>query len=148
VSLNCGHQRAYCPSSRWYRSMESHDEMRLTGKSRRTRRKTCPSATLSTTNSAWNDPGANQGLRQQRSATNGLSHGTAFLHKLIFPQVVKNSHLLRSSKAYHVDKRQWTLSWAIMNTVHNHTQYLRTVLIFYSYLCLSSSCHFLSAFSD
>jgi hypothetical protein len=40
---------------------------------RRTRRKTCPSATLSTTNSTWIDPG----LRGERPATNDLSHGTA-----------------------------------------------------------------------
>jgi len=44
---------------------------------RRTRRKTCPSATLSTTNPTWIDPGANPGLRGERPATNRLSHGTA-----------------------------------------------------------------------
>jgi hypothetical protein len=31
--------------------------MKLTGKNRSTRRKTCPSATLSTTNPTWTDPG-------------------------------------------------------------------------------------------
>jgi hypothetical protein len=35
-----------------------------------------PSATLSTTNPTWIDPGANPGLRGERSATNRLSHGT------------------------------------------------------------------------
>jgi hypothetical protein len=35
--------------------------MILTGENRRTRRETCPSATLSTTNTTWTDPGANQG---------------------------------------------------------------------------------------
>jgi hypothetical protein len=41
-----------------------------------TRRKTCPSATLSTTNPTWTDPGSNTGLRSGRPATNRLSHGT------------------------------------------------------------------------
>jgi hypothetical protein len=49
----------------------------LTGENRRTRRKTCPSATLSTTNPTWIDTGANPGLRGERPATNDLSHDTA-----------------------------------------------------------------------
>ena len=47
--------------------------MKLTGENRNTRGKTCPSATLSTTNPTWTDPG----LRGERPATNRLSHGTA-----------------------------------------------------------------------
>jgi hypothetical protein len=39
--------------------------------------KPCASATLSTTNPTWIDPGANPGLRGERSAANDLSHGTA-----------------------------------------------------------------------
>ena len=39
--------------------------------------KTCPSATLSTTNPIWTDPGSNLSLRGGRPATNRLSHGTA-----------------------------------------------------------------------
>jgi hypothetical protein len=49
----------------------------MTGENRRTWRKTCPSATLPTTNSTWIDPGANLGLRGERLAPNRLSHGTA-----------------------------------------------------------------------
>jgi hypothetical protein len=37
--------------------------MKLTGESRSTREKTCPSATLSTTNPTWTGPGSNPGLR-------------------------------------------------------------------------------------
>jgi hypothetical protein len=48
------------------------------GKKRRTRRKTCHSATLSTTNPTWIDPGANPSLRGERPATNRLRHGTTF----------------------------------------------------------------------
>jgi hypothetical protein len=36
-----------------------------------------PSATLSTTNPTWTDPGSNPGLRGGRPAANRLSHGTA-----------------------------------------------------------------------
>jgi hypothetical protein len=43
--------------------MESHDKMILTGENQRTRRKSCPSATFSTTNPTWIDTGANPGLR-------------------------------------------------------------------------------------
>jgi hypothetical protein len=51
--------------------------MKLTGENRSTRRKTCPSATLSTTNPTCTDPGANLGIRRGMLATNLLSHGTA-----------------------------------------------------------------------
>jgi hypothetical protein len=51
--------------------------MKLTGENRSTRGKTCPSATLSTTNPTWTDPGSNPGVRVGRPATNRLSHGTA-----------------------------------------------------------------------
>jgi hypothetical protein len=43
----------------------------------RTRRKTCPSVTLSAINPTWIDPGANPVLRGERPAANRLSHGTA-----------------------------------------------------------------------
>jgi hypothetical protein len=43
----------------------------------KTRRRTCPSATLSTTNPTWIDPDANPDLRGETPATNDLSHGTA-----------------------------------------------------------------------
>jgi hypothetical protein len=51
--------------------------MKLTGESPSTRGKTCPSATLSTTNPTWTESGSNPGLRGERPATNHLSHGTA-----------------------------------------------------------------------
>jgi hypothetical protein len=58
-------------------SLESDGGMILTGENRRTLRKTCPSATLSTTNPTWIDPGANPVLRDERLATNDLSQATA-----------------------------------------------------------------------
>jgi hypothetical protein len=47
------------------------------GKAEELGEKTCPSATLSTTNPTWTDPGSNPGLRCGRPAANRLSHGTA-----------------------------------------------------------------------
>jgi hypothetical protein len=41
--------------------------------------KTCPSATLSTTNPTWIDLGSNPGRRCGKSATNRLSYGTAYI---------------------------------------------------------------------
>jgi hypothetical protein len=58
-------------------SLESDGGMILTGESRRPRRKTCHSATLSTTNPTWIDPGANPDQCGERPATNRLSYGTA-----------------------------------------------------------------------
>jgi hypothetical protein len=51
--------------------------MKLTGENRSIRGKNCPSATLSTKNPTWIDPGSNPGLSGERPATNRLSHGTA-----------------------------------------------------------------------
>jgi hypothetical protein len=56
--------------------------MIMTGESQRTRRQTCPSATLSTTNPTWTDPGTNLGLHGERPATNCLTHGMVFTHKV------------------------------------------------------------------
>jgi hypothetical protein len=76
TSLNCRHWRKYCSSPRWYEFGERWWNDIDRG-NRRTRRKTFPSATLSTTNPTWIDPGANTGLRGERRATNDLNHGTA-----------------------------------------------------------------------
>jgi hypothetical protein len=43
--------------------------------------KTCPSATLSTTNPTWSDPGLNPGRRGGKPATNRLSYGAALYGK-------------------------------------------------------------------
>jgi hypothetical protein len=58
-------------------SLESDGGIILAGENRRTRRKTCSSATLPTTNLTWIGPGAKPGLRCERPATNYLSHGKA-----------------------------------------------------------------------
>jgi hypothetical protein len=51
--------------------------MKLTGENRQLGEKPVHSATLSTTNLTWTDPGSNPRLRGKRPATNSLSHGTA-----------------------------------------------------------------------
>jgi hypothetical protein len=56
----------------------------LSGENRRTRRKTCPSVTLFTTNPTWIDPGAKPDLRGERPATNRLN----LSHKCTFNQCV------------------------------------------------------------
>jgi hypothetical protein len=60
-------------------SMEIHGTiiLRMTVEERRTRRKTCPSVTLSTTNSTFTDPGRNPDLRGDKPATNRLRYGKA-----------------------------------------------------------------------
>jgi hypothetical protein len=45
--------------------------------------KTCPSATLSTTNPTWLDPGLTPGHRGGKPATNRLSYGAASLKPLV-----------------------------------------------------------------
>jgi hypothetical protein len=45
--------------------------------------KTCPSATLSTTNPTWPDPGFNAGRRGGKPATNRLSYDAAKVHQLV-----------------------------------------------------------------
>jgi hypothetical protein len=51
--------------------------MKLTRDTKSTRRKTCPSATLSTIIPTWTDAGSNPNLRGRRTATKCLNHGTA-----------------------------------------------------------------------
>jgi hypothetical protein len=70
-------------------SLESDGGMILTGENRRTRRKTCPSATLSATNPTWIDPGVNPGLRGERPATNDLNHGTVVRMIIFFHECTK-----------------------------------------------------------
>jgi hypothetical protein len=48
--IPCLWTAVYCRSPRWCMSVESQGAMILTGENRRTRRETCPSATLSTAN--------------------------------------------------------------------------------------------------
>jgi hypothetical protein len=69
---------AYYAFPIWYEFGERRWNDILTGENRRTRRKTCPIVTFSTTNPTWIDPGANPGTRGERPATNDPSHGTAF----------------------------------------------------------------------
>jgi hypothetical protein len=55
--------------------------------------KTCPSATLSSTNPTWPDPGSNPGRRGGKPATNRLSYGTASSDwaPTVFFEILSNS---------------------------------------------------------
>jgi hypothetical protein len=72
VSLNCGNQRGplFIPQMTY----EYGATVEERGESRRIKRRTCPSATLSTANATITDPGAKQGLCCERPAANCLSH--------------------------------------------------------------------------
>jgi hypothetical protein len=49
--------------------------------------KTCPSATWSTTNPTWPDPGSNPGRRGGKPATNRLSYDTAMSHMFVWLRI-------------------------------------------------------------
>jgi hypothetical protein len=82
VSPNYGLLQACCSSPRWHERLQNHGGMILTGENRRTRRKSCLTATLSITTQTWTDPGANPGKRGERSAINRLKHSRALLSYL------------------------------------------------------------------
>ena len=68
--------------------------MILTGENRSTGRKTCPSATLSTTNLTSTELGLNPGLSDYRPATNRLSHDTALKQEFHLNNIYKFSSYL------------------------------------------------------
>jgi hypothetical protein len=57
--------------------------------------KTCPTATLSTINSTWLDPGLNPGHRGGKPATNRLNYGVAlgFVYQAIWSVFIKRDYL-------------------------------------------------------
>jgi hypothetical protein len=72
-----GHLLSYCACPGWlwgWRIIWWNEEWQ--GKSKYSE-KTCTSATLSTTNPTWPDPGLKPGRRGGKSATNRLSYGAA-----------------------------------------------------------------------
>jgi hypothetical protein len=62
--------------------VESHGRMILTGRNQRSRRETCPSATLPSINYTWTDMDANPGFHTERRVANYLSHGMALASPL------------------------------------------------------------------
>jgi hypothetical protein len=67
---------AYCTCPRWLRWWRIWCNEDWQGKPKFSE-KTCPSATLSTTNPTWPDPGSNPSRRGGKPATNRLSYGAA-----------------------------------------------------------------------
>jgi hypothetical protein len=59
--------------------------------------KTCPSATLSTTNPTCPDPGSNPGRRGEKPATNRLSYSTAYVHEVAISHCTHSNLYLYST---------------------------------------------------
>jgi hypothetical protein len=73
--------------------------------------KTCPSATLSTTNPTWTDPGSNAGRRGGKSAINSLSYGAALR---------KDNRLNRVKR---IDLTRW--NYFKLKKIHTHNAELK-----------------------
>jgi hypothetical protein len=78
VSWYCGHYWPIIPppDDRWWWLWRNWWNEDCQGKPKYSE-KTCPSATLSTTNPTWLDPDSNPCRRGGKLATNGLSYGAA-----------------------------------------------------------------------
>jgi hypothetical protein len=79
VSWYCGHYWPIGPAQmidRWWWLWRNWWNEDWQGKPKYSE-KTCPSATFSTTNPTWLDPGSNPGRRGGKPATNRLSYGAA-----------------------------------------------------------------------
>jgi hypothetical protein len=89
--------------------------MILTGENRRTRRKPCNSAILSTTNPPWTDPGANSGLRCETPATNRVTHGTVsisrYLHPFFLLVYLKTLHQTHINCTARIVAQVWRKYW-------------------------------------
>jgi hypothetical protein len=88
--------------------------------------KTYPSATLSTTNPTWPDPGSNPSRRGGKPATNRLSYGAAII-------IIKNNEVdglrLQSASA---SRLKWLYMWQIYckkQTLLLHDNLLWTVSV-------------------
>jgi hypothetical protein len=76
--------------------MECHAGTILKDENRRTQRKSCPSATSSTKNWTWTDPGApsvNRGLLGERLATSRISHVTPLYRTYSLPTDIFSSRM-------------------------------------------------------
>jgi hypothetical protein len=66
---------AYCTCPGWLRGWRIWWNEDWRGKPKYSEKKNCPSATLSTRNLTWPEPGGNPGRRGGKPATNRLSYG-------------------------------------------------------------------------
>jgi hypothetical protein len=78
---------------RWYMNMESLGGMILTGENRRTRRRTCPSTTLSTKNPTWTDR-----ARTRASAVRGLRLTTWAMSRPTWMLIAFLSHFTKTPR--------------------------------------------------
>jgi hypothetical protein len=96
------HWMAYCTCPGWlwwWRNWWNEDWQ---GKPKYSE-KTCPSATLSTTNPTWPDPGSNTGRRGGKPATNHLSYGAALSISYYYLRPSSsNAHSLLTTPSAHL----------------------------------------------
>jgi hypothetical protein len=99
---------------------ESGAAVRITGEKRSTRRETCPSATLSTTNPTCSDLEWNHDLRGERPTTNCPCHGT--VHDNYYEQVEADwssfFEIISASLTWKCFGRNCVLPWQC-KLVHN-----------------------------
>jgi hypothetical protein len=81
--------------------------MKLKGKPRSTWGKTCPGATLSSTNPVWTDSESNPGLYGGRPAANRLSHGTAVTLCLSIGTLVQICKIFFSYANLHLELKKF-----------------------------------------
>jgi hypothetical protein len=112
--------------------VESHGEMILTGENGRTRRKPCPSDTLPAKNPTWIDSGANLGLRGKKSATNCLSHGTAYSWSKETHRSPKRHTCdeINTGSSHVINTLSRSLSSTPLDTIHPRLVFLRLLLPF------------------
>jgi hypothetical protein len=127
---------AYYAFPRWYEFGERRWNDILTEENRRTRRKTCSSATLSTTSLTWIDLGANPGLRGEGPATNDLSHGTADVCYAVRTSALETRvcflHMVKTKRPRRGERAWYTLSILIAHTSEGCQV---TCWMEHSYLC-------------
>jgi hypothetical protein len=81
----------------------------------RTLRNTCPSATQSTTNPTWTDPGAHPGLRCERQVANRLGslleYATTILHTLFHNHKATWTYIIHAANRVSLSERRDILNY-------------------------------------
>jgi hypothetical protein len=91
--------------------------------------KTCPIATLSTTNPTWPDPGSNPCRRGGKPATNRLSYDTALQKGLV--KWVRNSWRVGQGWPYFVPLLPLVVITVFLSGLHNQCLFIWIYLCFY-----------------
>jgi hypothetical protein len=104
--------------------------------------KTCPSASLSTTNPTWTNLGSNPGRRGGKPATNRLSYGTASLFIWLYSPLLELGRFYSFSWSFYtVGRIPWTGDKPVARPLpaHRTTQIQNKRTHRYQYLKLDSN---------